>query len=162
MNFKWLNLLSGLLCGAMLAVWSFVLAFLAMRGAAGMVAALAPVVAPFVMLLVALIVALRAPTAAKAWRWLLITGAVMTLMWPLAAIYSTGSDVAGVLGRDQPGAGAVATALALGGGMIAWLAGFVGLFLGVVQLVVGLLVGRNPQIVIVQQAWPTQPANTPH
>ena len=160
MNFKWLNLLAGLLCGVMLAAWSFVLAFLAMRGTAGITGAIVPVAAPFVTLLVALVVALRAPTAAKAWRWLLITGAVMTFMWPLAAIYSTGNDVVGMLGRDQPGAGAVATGMALGGGMIAGLAGFVGLFLGVVQLVVGLLVGRDPRIVIVQQVAPAQPATT--
>lgn len=59
----------------------------------------------------------------------------------------TGSYVA-----SQTHSGAAAAGAAIGGGLVSGALGFVGFLLGVVFLIIGLLVGRDKQIVYVQQA----------
>ena len=55
-------------------------------------------------------------------------------------------------------AGAQAAGAAIGGGLISGFMGFVGFFLGVVFLIIGLLVGRDKQVVYVERQPEAQAA----
>lgn len=103
-----------------------------------------------VLWVVGIAVAVMAPSAAKAWRRLLITSGVLSFLLPLSAIVFTGSRVAGTLERGGEYAGAAATGAAIGGGLISGFMVILGFFLGAVFLVIGLLVGRDKQVVYVQ------------
>jgi hypothetical protein len=108
----------------------------------------------FVLWIVGIIVALMAPSAAKAWRRLLITSGVFSFLLPLSAIVFTGSHVAGTLEKGGEYAGAAAAGAAIGGGLVSGFMGIIGFFLGAVFLVIGLLVGRDKQVVYVQASAP--------
>lgn len=107
-------------------------------------------IAFFVLWIVGLFVAMMAPSVGKAWRRLLISSGVLSFMLPLSAIIFTGSQVASQLDKGGEYAGAAATGAAIGGTLVSGFMGFVGFFLGVVFLVIGLLVGRDKQVVYVQ------------
>ena len=107
-------------------------------------------VAFFVLWVVGIVVAVKAPSAAKAWRRLLITSGVLSFLLPLSAIVFTGSHVAGTLEKGGEYAGAAAAGAAIGGGLVSGFMGILGFFLGAVFLVIGLLVGRDKQVVYVQ------------
>lgn len=62
----------------------------------------------------------------------------------------TGSFMAKHVDSGAQYAGAQAAGAAIGGGLISGVMGFVGFFLGVVFLVIGLLVGRDKQVIYVQ------------
>jgi hypothetical protein len=111
-------------------------------------------IAFFVLWIVGIVVALKAPTAAKAWRRLLITSGVLSFLLPLSAIVFTGSHVAGTLERGGQYAGAAAAGAAIGGSLVSGLMGILGFFLGAVFLVIGLLVGRDKQVIYVQAPPP--------
>lgn len=100
----------------------------------------------FICGIAGLAIALTAPAAAKAWRRLLITAGIMSFLLPLAGILYTGSYVATKTSGNAEAAGAL-----IGGGLVSGALGFVGLFLGVVFLVIGLLVGRDKQVVYVER-----------
>jgi hypothetical protein len=93
-------------------------------------------------------VTLYAKTAAKAWRGLLLSSAVLSFMLPLSAIIFTGSLIAAV--PDSAATPGVTAGVAIGGGLISGFLGFIGFFLGVIFLIIGLLVGRNERLVYVQ------------
>lgn len=101
-------------------------------------------------------VAVMAPTSAKAWRRLLLTSAILSFMLPLSGIVFTGSHVAGTLEKGGEYAGAAAAGAMVGGGLVSGFMGILGFFLGAVFLVIGLLVGRDKQVVYMQA-----PAATP-
>ncbi|NQW80461.1 MAG: hypothetical protein HQ445_04715 [Polaromonas sp.] len=111
-------------------------------------------IAFFALWVVGVVVAVTAPSAGKAWRRLLITSGVLSFMLPLSAIVFTGSQVAGTLEKGGEYAGAATAGAAIGGGMISGFMGILGVFLGAVFLVIGLLVGRDKQIVYVQTTPP--------
>jgi hypothetical protein len=106
----------------------------------------------FVFWLVGLFIAIQSPSASKAWRRLLLIAAVMCFLLPLAGLVFTGSVISQM---DTSGAngGARAAGAVIGGGLVSGILGFVGFFAGIVCLVVGLLVGRDKQVVHVQ-GWP--------
>lgn len=108
------------------------------------------VVAFFVFWILGLVVAVMAPSPGKAWRRLLITAAILSFLLPLSAIVFTGSHVAGVMEQGGKHAGAATAGAAIGGTFISGFMGIVGFFLGAIFLVVGLLVGREKQVVYVQ------------
>ena len=108
----------------------------------------------FVLWIVGIIIAVMAPSAAKAWRRLLITSGVLSFLLPLSAIVFTGSHVAGTLEKGGEYAGAAAAGAAIGGGLVSGFMGILGFFLGAVFLVIGLLVGRDKQVVYVQAPPP--------
>ena len=112
------------------------------------------VVAFFVLWLVGIVIAVKAPSTGKAWRWLLICDGVLSFLLPLSALIFTGTQVAGQLEKGGEYAGAAATGAAIGGTLVSGFMGFVGFFLGVVFLVIGLLVGRDKQIVYLQAPPP--------
>lgn len=82
----------------------------------------------------AIVGAVRAPRAAKAWRWLLIVSAALSFIVPLSVLIRTT--------KETTGAG-------VAGGLIATgIMSLVFFLLGLAFLVVGLLVGRNKQIIV--------------
>lgn len=100
---------------------------------------------------IGIIVALGAKSAAKAWRKLLLSSAVLSFLMPIAGIVYTGIFMATHVDTTSEYAGAAVAGAAIGGGLISGLMGFVGFFLGVVFLVIGLLVGRDKQVVYVEK-----------
>lgn len=107
-------------------------------------------IAFFFLWLVGIVVAVKSPSAAKAWRRLLVTSAILSFLLPLAAIVFTGSHVAGTIEKGGEYAGAAAAGAAIGGGLVSGFMGIFGFFLGAVFLVIGLLVGRDKQVIYVQ------------
>ncbi len=111
-------------------------------------------IAFFALWIVGITIAVMAPSAAKAWRRLLITSAVLSFLLPLSAIVFTGSQVASTMEKGGEYAGAAAAGAAIGGGLVSGFMGILGFFLGAVFLVIGLLVGRDKQVVYIQAPPP--------
>lgn len=107
-------------------------------------------IAFFVLWVAGIVIAVMAPSASKAWRRLLITAGILAFMLPLSAIVFTGSQVAGTIEKGGQHAAAAATGAMIGGGLVSGIMGILGFFLGAVFLVIGLLVGRDKQVVYVQ------------
>ncbi|PHN71567.1 hypothetical protein AO286_10790 [Pseudomonas syringae] len=102
----------------------------------------------FVAWVVALVIAIYAPTAGKAWRRLMVMSGIAAFMLPLSGIIFTGSHIATNLSGAH--SGAEKAGAAIGGTLVSGFLGFIGFFLGVIFLIIGLLVGRDKQIVYVQ------------
>jgi hypothetical protein len=113
-------------------------------------------VAFFVFWVFGLILALTASRAGKAWRRILVTSAILSFAMPLSSFIFTGSQVAEVATQGGEYAGAAAAGAALGGGLITAISGFLGFFLGVIFLVVGLLTGRDKKIVVIKEGGSEQ------
>ncbi|MCU5783198.1 hypothetical protein MA04_02498 [Alcanivorax balearicus MACL04] len=105
----------------------------------------------FVFWIIGIAVALGAKSPAKAWRRLLLSSAVLSFLAPISAIIYTGSFMATQIDTASEYAGAQAAGVAVGGGLISGFMGFVGFFLGVVFLIIGLLVGRDKQVVYIER-----------
>ena len=139
-----MKILAGLLGGFILAVIAAVLVTITFpSGTTGAIAFLA-------FWALGLAIALMAPSASKAWRRLLITCAILSLLLPLSGLVYTGNYLATNIDPKAEYAGAQAAGAALGGGLLSGILGFVGFFLGVVFLIIGLLVGRDKQVVYVR------------
>ena len=104
----------------------------------------------FVFWILGFVIALMAKSAPKAWRRLLLTSAVLSFLLPLSGIIYTGSFMAAHVDPGAEYAGAQAAGAAIGGGLVSGILGFIGFFLGVVFLIIGLLVGRDKQVIYVQ------------
>ncbi|PVZ52209.1 hypothetical protein C9422_31555 [Pseudomonas sp. B1(2018)] len=111
-------------------------------------------IAFFIAWIIGLVVAITAPRAGKAWRRLLITSGVVSFMLPLAGIVFTGSHIVKNVNPSTGHSGAEAAGALIGGTLVSGFLGFVGFFLGVIFCIVGLLVGRDKQIVYVQATPP--------
>ena len=107
-------------------------------------------IAFFILWIAGIVVAVTAPSPAKAWRRLLIASAVFAFLLPLSGVIFTGSHVASTMEKGGQYAGAAATGAAIGGTLVSGFMGIVGFFLGAVFLVIGLLVGREKQIIYLQ------------
>lgn len=103
---------------------------------------------------VGIAVAILAKSASKAWRRLFLTAAVLSFLLPLSGVIYTGSFIANVDSADKYASAAATAGATVGGGLVSGFLGFVGFFLGVVFLIIGLLVGRDKQIVYVQAPPP--------
>lgn len=91
----------------------------------------------FVLWLLSFILAIMSRSAGKAWRKLLFISAALSFALPLSTLVFSGRSMAEAEG------GAEALGTAIGGGLIAVFAGFVGFFLGIVFLILGFVVGRG-------------------
>lgn len=91
----------------------------------------------------------KAETVGKAWRKLMLSCSGLSFMLPLAAMIFTGQHLSKI--SDAGAGGAEMAGAAIGGGLVSGVMGFAGFFLGVVFLIIGLLVGRDKQVVYVQQ-----------
>lgn len=146
-----MKIFAGLVGGLILAILSSVLVtmvFAVSRGPA------AGTITFFVTWFIGVAVAVKAPSAGKAWRRLLIANGVLSFLLPLSGLLFTGSYMAHMDGSGEHAVAAAAGA-AIGGGLVSALLGFVGFFLGVVFLVVGLLVGRDKQVVYIERSAAT-------
>lgn len=107
-----------------------------------------------VSITLAWVYASMSPTAAKTWRKILITIALLCFSLPIAGMVLSGAIMhAASDGNTSSNLGAAAGA-ALGTGFVGWILGIIGFFVGGIFLIIGLLVGRDPRIVYVQQAPP--------
>lgn len=95
-------------------------------------------------------IALFAPSASKAWRRLLITSGIFSFLLPLSAIIFTGTHVAKVMEKGGEFVNAATAGAAIGGGLVSGFMGILGFFLGAIFLVIGLLIGRDKQVVYIQ------------
>jgi len=98
-----------------------------------------------------MVLALTASRAGKAWRRILVTSAILSFVMPLSAFIFTAAQVADAVTEGGEYVGAAAAGAAFGGGLITALSGFLGFFLGVIFLVVGLLTGRDKEVVIIRE-----------
>lgn len=81
-------------------------------------------------------IAVKSQRVARAWRWQLIISGCLCFVLPLATlIFST---------QQESGARMLVGVVATG------VLGFVAFLFGLALLVVGLLVGRNPNVVVIQ------------
>ena len=108
----------------------------------------------FIFWIAAIIFAIISPGAIKVWRRLLIASAILSFTLPLASFIFTGTAVTEQIFKGGQYAGASATGAAIGGGLVTVISGFFGFFLGGIFLIIGLLVGREKQVIIVQQPQP--------
>lgn len=106
----------------------------------------------FIIWIIGIIGAILSPSPPKAWRRLLVSSAVVSLLLPLSGLIYTGSFMAKNVDPSVDYAGAHAAGAAIGGGLVSGFMGFVGFFLGIVFLIIGLLVGRDKQVVYVRAA----------
>ncbi|UZD96466.1 hypothetical protein LOY64_05520 [Pseudomonas corrugata] len=137
-----MKILAGLVAGLILAI--LVLTAVAIAGAASPRAGEgAGAIVFFVTLILALAIAVSAPTAGKAWRRLLVTSGIAPFMLPLAGIVFTGSHIAtnnGAHSGRKPSEP-----------RLAWLfKDSLAFFLGVICLIIGLMVGRDKQVIYIQ------------
>lgn len=152
-----MKIIAGLLGGLILAVLGAILVtitFAASPEKGGSWGAIAFII----FWVIGIAIALGAKCAAKAWRRLLLTSAVLSFLAPISAIIYTGSFMATHVDTTSEYAGAQAAGAAIGGGLISGFMGFVGFFLGVVFLIIGLLVGRDKQVVYVERLPEVQAA----
>ncbi|MGF6128962.1 hypothetical protein QF019_004186 [Pseudomonas frederiksbergensis] len=142
-----MKILAGLVGGLILAI--LVSMVVAIAGAASPAAGGATsAIVFFVVWIIALVVAVYAPTSGKAWRRLLVTSGIASFMLPLSGIIFTGSHIATNISGAH--SSAETAGAAIGGTLVSGFLGFVGFFLGVIFLIVGLLVGRDKQVVYIQ------------
>lgn len=99
----------------------------------------------------ALLLSFTASRGAKAWRRVFIACGVISFSLPLASLIFSGTQIVDAAVTDNADAAQVVGA-AVGSGMITAISGFLGFFLGIVFMIVGLMVGKDKQIVVVQQA----------
>ncbi|MCS4504298.1 hypothetical protein NYO91_09440 [Arhodomonas aquaeolei] len=92
---------------------------------------------------------LVASRAAKAWRRMLITSGVLSFLFPISvfvfASVSTASKASAGASNAEVGGNF------LGGMFATGIASFLGVLMGIVFLVIGLLVGRDKQVVYLQK-----------
>jgi len=143
-----MKILAGIVGGLLMAIVAMLLATTAF--AAGGDGASTGIGTFFVAWLVGIGIALLAPRAGKAWRRLLLTTSVLSFLLPIAGLIYTGSYMA-----NNTKGGAEAAGAAIGGGLVSGVLGFVGFFLGVVFLIIGLLVGRDKEVVYVERPLPS-------
>jgi hypothetical protein len=111
-------------------------------------------IAFFIAWVIGVVIAITAPRAGKAWRRLLLSSGIVSFMLPLAGIVFTGSHIAKNVNPNSGHSGAEAAGALIGGTLVSGFLGFVGFFLGVIFCIIGLLVGRDKQIVYVQTTPP--------
>ncbi len=144
-----MKILAGIIGGLILAILGALLVTVMFAGSKGSGASLG-VISFLVLWGVGILIGVRASSASKAWRKLLIACAVLSFLLPISGLIYTGSFMANNVDLSAQHGGAAAAGAAIGGGLISGFMGFVGFFLGIVFLVIGLLVGRDKQIVYVQ------------
>ena len=98
-----------------------------------------------------LVLALSASRAGKAWRRILVTSAILSFAMPLSSFIFTGVQVTQAATQGGEYAGAATAGAALGGGLITAISGFLGFFIGIIFLVVGLLTGRDKDVVVIKE-----------
>ena len=105
----------------------------------------------FVFWVIAFVLALTAQRTGKAWARLFIISGLLAFAMPISTFIFTGAQVSDAAAQGGEYAAAAAAGAAVGGGLVTLFTGFLGFFLGVIFLVIGFLVGRDKQIVVVKE-----------
>lgn len=148
-----MKIIAGIIGGLLLAILGALL--VTMTTGAGASGGSKGAISFFLFWAVGIAIAVLAPTTGKAWRRLLLTCSVCSFLLPISGLIFTGSFMA-----NQTSGAAEAAGAAIGGGLVSGFLGFVGFFLGVVFLIIGLLVGRDKQIVYVERQPSQEPARS--
>ena len=93
--------------------------------------------------MIGVVVALMAPRAAKVWRRLFLTAAIVCLVGPLSMCVGTAGLVSATSEASKSAAAGFGAAAA--GGIASMVVGFFAFFLAAILLVLGLLIGRDKQ-----------------
>ncbi|WP_444959210.1 hypothetical protein [Microbulbifer sp. ZKSA002] len=99
----------------------------------------------FVAWALAMLIACTAKRTGKAWRRLLLISAILCFLLPISGLIFTGNAVVDTANSAE------AAGAAIGGGLVSGFMGFVGFFLGIVFLIIGLLTGRDKQVIVVRE-----------
>lgn len=143
-----MKLLAGALAGFVLAVLCAVAVTIAFATSAKAVAVGSMTF--FGVWILGLVIALHAPTAGKAWRRLFLCSSIASFLLPLSGVIYTGAFIGTNVDPADKYAGAATAGAAIGGTFVSGILGFIGFFLGVVFLVIGLLIARDKQVLYVQ------------
>jgi len=143
-----LRIVSGLIGGVVLAFLGAMLIGLTSGG--GESGGSAGAVAFLVFFIIGMAIAITAPRPGKSWRRIMITAGIMAFMLPLASMIFAGAAVNEI--SEQTGNAAAVTGAAIGGSFVTVASGIVGFFLGLIFLVIGLLSGRDQNVVVVNTA----------
>ncbi|MDB2668651.1 hypothetical protein N9Y74_02065 [Alphaproteobacteria bacterium] len=92
---------------------------------------------------VSIVIAILSPRPAKAWRRMFIILALVSFTMPLASM------VFAVGGVSQTDSGAEVAGAAIAGGLMSIISGVFSFFMGGLSLIIGLLIGRDPKVVVV-------------
>ena len=144
------KIISGLIGGLVIAALGSMLVTLAMASnpeSGGQTGAMAF----FGFWMVAFLIALTAPRAGKARRRLLIISGLLWFAMPISSLIYTGAYVTDVAIQGGENAGPAIIGATIGGGMVTAFTGFLGFFFGAIFLVIGLLIGRDKEIVIIRE-----------
>jgi hypothetical protein len=149
-----MNVIAGLIGGVLMGLIAMWVAGLTLMLQAG---PFVGAIAFFLSVIIGIIIGIKAPNAGKAWRRTLLICAVLCFTLPLAGIAFTG-QIANQMGASA--SAGTAAGVAIGGAMVSGFLGFVGFFLGLIFLVIGLLVGRDKTVVVIQQSTATAPTGS--
>ena len=103
----------------------------------------------FVFLGLAFLLSIFSSRVAKAWRRIFLLSALIALAMPLSTVVYTGHAVNEQMKIGGDNAVFGAAGAVIGGGLLTLITGFLGFFLGAVFLIIGLLIGRDKQVIIV-------------
>lgn len=141
-----MKILAGIIGGLFLAILGFLLiTILFAAGEGGEVIGAGTF---FIVWLASIAIAIDAPSAGKAWRRLLLTCSVFSFLLPISGLIYTGAFMA-----HNTHGGAEAIGAVLGGGAVTGVLAFIGFFLGIIFLILGLLVARDKQIIYVERIY---------
>lgn len=146
-----MKFVAGLIGGLILTILATTVVGLAGAASGGGVGAAATFIGVWI---IGFVIALTAPRAGKSWRRLMLTSGLMSFMLPLSGIVFTGSYIATKVDHTTAHAAAETAGATIGGALVSGALGFIGFFLGVIFIIIGLLVGRDRQVVYVQAPPP--------
>ncbi|MDD2715198.1 MAG: hypothetical protein PHW04_04825 [Candidatus Wallbacteria bacterium] len=107
-------------------------------------------IALFIMWGVGILIAIQAPSTAKTWRRILITAGIMSFLLPLAGVFYSTTYTAITANKGGEYSGAATAGAMVGGGLIIGFLGIIGFFMGLIFLIIGLLTGRDKQVVYIK------------
>lgn len=154
-----LKLAAGLVGGFFLGVLIALLLTLSLPHKNG-IAPVAGAISFFVAIVAGVVFAFFSPSPSKALRRLLLTCSVLAVLLPLSGLLFTGDMMTNFAPESSEHSGAYQAGTAIGGGLISGVLGFVGFFSGVIFLIIGLLVGRDKQVIYVQAPAVTETTRT--
>ncbi|HJP45927.1 MAG: hypothetical protein QGE95_15325 [Arenicellales bacterium] len=91
---------------------------------------------------------------ARAWRVQFILASLLCFSLPLSSVVFTGASMIDVVDQSAP----ALIGTFVGGSLVTMLAGVTGFFMGLILLVIGLLIGRENAVIIVNQSEKKDPS----
>lgn len=97
---------------------------------------------------IGILITIKSESTAKVWRRFFLSYSVISFLTPIVAIIFSGTYMATEIDVNNR---VEVVGAAIGGGIFTGITGFVGFFLGIVFLIIGLLIGRDKQIIYVEK-----------